>query len=66
MTHWLVAALISGYIGACELRAPQAWSACENRWTLALGYLVPSPVNGTAKWLGQPRKRQGEATGEAE
>lgn len=64
MIHWLVAALISGYIGACELRAPQAWSACENRWTLALGYVVPSPVSGAARRIGQSRKRRGESVGE--
>ena len=64
MTHWLVAALVSGYIGVCELRAPNAWSACENRWNLALGVLVPSPMSAAAKWSSQPRKRQEKTTGE--
>jgi hypothetical protein len=53
-----VALLISGYIGICEARAPQPWTSCEKRWTLAMGWLVPSPVEAASRWLVPTRRRE--------
>ena len=42
---WATSLLLGAYIGVCEWRAPHhAWEACESRWSVALGVLVPSPV----------------------
>lgn len=48
---WATAALLAAYIGICEYRAPNAWTACESRWNWALGVLVPSPLPAAAKLL---------------
>jgi len=44
--NWITAAMLAGYIGICEYRAPSPWVACESRWNWALGVLVPSPIQG--------------------
>lgn len=46
--NWAIGLLLAGYIGICEYRAPTPWQTCENRWSLALGVLVPSPIQGAA------------------
>lgn len=49
---WATPLLLGAYIGICEYRAPQhAWEACESRWSVALGVLVPSPVAPLAHGL---------------
>jgi hypothetical protein len=57
---WVTAALVSAYIGVCEVRAPNAWTACESRWNWALGVLVPSPLPAMARLLPGRRRRQDE------
>ena len=54
---WLTAALLAAYVGACELRAPAPWAACESRWSVAIGVLVPSPINGTLPAIGRLLQR---------
>lgn len=54
---WLTAALLAAYVSACELRAPAPWAACESRWSVALGVLVPSPINGTLPAIGRLLQR---------
>lgn len=56
--HWFTAALIAGYIGICEVRAPNAWQACESRWNWALGVLVPSPLPALGSYLARQQQRQ--------
>ena len=58
---WLTAALVSGYIGICEFRAPTPWQTCDSRWNWALGVLVPSPLTGMAKIISQRRREASEA-----
>jgi hypothetical protein len=56
---WFTAALLAGYIGICEYRAPTPWVACEGRWNWALGVLVPSPLQGAGRLIaGQLRRRR--------
>jgi len=61
---WLTAALVASYIGVCEVRAPNAWQACESRWNWALGVLVPSPVPGAVtmarRFMAGTKRRQDE------
>jgi hypothetical protein len=63
--NWVTAALLAGYIGVCEYRAPSPWVACESRWNWALGVLVPSPIQGAipaaGRMLGLGRRRRPEA-----
>ncbi len=54
---WLTAALLTAYVGACELRAPAPWAACESRWSVALGVLVPSPIGGALPAIGRLLQR---------
>lgn len=43
--HILVSIFIGGYLGSCELRAPDPLRACEARWGLVTGYLLESPFS---------------------
>lgn len=61
--NWVTAALLAGYIGVCEARVPAPYQACESRWNLALGVLVPSPLPMAARIL-QGRRRRSDATPE--
>lgn len=63
---WITAALLAAYIGVCEVRAPDAWKACEGRWNWALGVLVPSPLPAVAKLLPFPGRRRRHAEPEPE
>lgn len=58
---WITAALLASYIGICEWRAPTPWQTCENRWSLAMGVLVPSPLpaatGAIARHLSNRRRR---------
>ncbi len=56
--NWFAATMLAGYIGICEYRAPTPWQTCENRWSLALGVLVPSPVQGAASLAGRMFNRR--------
>jgi len=62
---WITATLLAGYIGICEYRAPTPWQTCDNRWTMALGVLVPSPIQGAipaaGRLLGITRRRRTDA-----
>ena len=58
---WITAAMLAGYIGICEYRAPSPWSACESRWNWALGVLVPSPIQGAVNRLLPGRRRHSDA-----
>ena len=51
--NWAALALLSGYIGVCEYRAPNPWAACDARWNVALGVLIPSPLQGMAPAAGK-------------
>lgn len=44
--NWPVIALLAAYISVCEARVPAPYQACEARWNVALGVLVPSPLPG--------------------
>lgn len=55
---WFTAGLVASYIGVCEFRSPTPWQACEPRWNLALGVLVPSPATAIAKLVTQQRRRK--------
>jgi hypothetical protein len=59
---WPVVALLAGYIGICEYRAPSPHQACDARWNVALGVLVPSPIQGAipaaGRLLGLGRRRR--------
>lgn len=63
--NWAALALLAGYIGVCEYRAPNPWAACDARWNVALGVLIPSPLQGVApaagKLLGFTRRRRSDA-----
>ena len=60
--NWVTAAMLAGYIGICEYRAPTPWVACESRWNWALGVLVPSPIQGALPaLLGAGRRRRSDA-----
>jgi hypothetical protein len=65
---WITAAMLAGYIGICEYRAPSPWVACESRWNWALGVLVPSPIQGAlpaaGRMLGLGRRRRSDASHE--
>ena len=50
--NWFTALIISTYIGICEVRAPSP-TACDGRWSLALGVLVPSPISPVMPALGR-------------
>jgi hypothetical protein len=50
--NWFTALIISTYIGICEVRAPNV-QACDGRWSLALGVLVPSPISPVMPALGR-------------
>ena len=58
---WITAAMLAGYIGICEYRAPSPWVACESRWNWALGVLVPSPIQGAVNRLLPGRRRYSDA-----
>lgn len=60
--NWLTAALVTGYISICEVRAPNAWQACESRWNWALGVLVPSPLSAAAVAIKRRRGASVEAS----
>ena len=66
--NFVTAALLAGYIGICEYRAPSPWVACESRWNWALGVLVPSPIQGAlpaaGRMLGFTRRRRSDANPE--
>jgi hypothetical protein len=66
--NWVTAAMLAGYIGICEYRAPSPWVACESRWNWALGVLVPSPIQGAlpaaGRLLGMGRRRRSDANPE--
>ena len=67
--NWVTAALLVGYVGICEYRAPNPWQACDSRWNVALGVLVPSPVAPLARGLMArvgplQRRRRSDATTE--
>lgn len=66
--NFVTAALLAGYIGICEYRAPSPWVACESRWNWALGVLVPSPIQGAipaaGRMLGFTRRRRSDAVPE--
>lgn len=59
--NWITAAMLAGYIGICEYRAPTPWVACESRWNWALGVLVPSPIQGAVNRLLPGRRRHSDA-----
>lgn len=63
--NWVVGLLLAGYVGICEYRAPTPWQTCENRWNLALGVLVPSPIHGAipaaGRLLGITRRKRSDA-----
>lgn len=59
MSHLLTLLLVSGYVGACEFRAPTPWKACESRWNWAMGVLVPSPLTATAAAIRRRRRAAG-------
>jgi hypothetical protein len=59
---WVTAAMLAGYIGICEYRAPSPWVACESRWNWALGVLVPSPIQGAVNRFLPGRRRRSDAT----
>jgi hypothetical protein len=59
---WVTAAMLAGYIGICEYRAPAPWTACESRWNWALGVLVPSPIQGAVNRFLPSRRRRSDAT----
>ena len=61
---WITAAMLAGYIGICEYRAPSPWVACESRWNRALGVLVPSPIQGAVSRLLPGRRRRSDASPE--
>ena len=50
--NWFTALIITSYIGICEVRAPNV-QACDGRWSLALGVLVPSPISPVMPALGR-------------
>jgi hypothetical protein len=58
---WVTAAMLAGYIGICEYRAPAPWTACESRWNWALGVLVPSPIQGAVNRFLPGRRRRSDA-----
>ena len=62
--NWFAASLLAGYIGICEYRAPTPWQTCETRWSMAIGVLVPSPVQGALSMAGRlmPRRRRPDPT----
>jgi hypothetical protein len=63
--NWPVVVLLAGYIGICEYRAPSPHQACDARWNVALGVLVPSPIQGAipaaGRLLGLGRRRRNDA-----
>jgi hypothetical protein len=66
---WATPLLLVAYVGICEYRAPSPWQACDNRWNVALGVLVPSPVaplahNLMARMGPLQRRRRSDATPE--
>jgi hypothetical protein len=58
---WVTAAMLAGYIGICEYRAPTPWVACESRWNWALGVLVPTPIQGAVNRFLPGRRRRSDA-----
>jgi hypothetical protein len=66
--NWAAFALLVGYIGVCEVRAPNPWAACDARWNVALGVLIPSPIQGAipaaGRMLGLGRRRRADANPE--
>ena len=68
--NWFTGALVLGYIGVCEFRAPAPHQACESRWNWALGVLVPNPaqgaINAAGRMLGHTRRRYSDAIPEEE
>lgn len=50
--NWFTALVIGSYLGLCEYRAPNA-QACDGRWSMALGVLVPSPLSPVIPGLGR-------------
>ena len=63
--NWFAASLLAGYIGICEYRAPTPWQTCESRWSMAIGVLVPSPVQGALGTMAGrllPRRRRPDPT----
>jgi hypothetical protein len=56
--NWFAATLLVSYIGICEYRAPTPWQTCENRWSMAIGVLVPSPVQGAVSLAGRMFNRR--------
>jgi len=63
--NWIAFALLTGYIGICEYRAPNPWAACDARWNVALAVFVPSPLQGAipaaGRMLGLGRRRRSDA-----
>jgi hypothetical protein len=63
--NWAAFALLAGYIGVCEVRAPNPWAACDARWNVALGVLIPSPLQSAipaaGRMLGLGRRRRSDA-----
>lgn len=56
----LMGAVIAGYVGTCEARAPIPWQDCESRWGLVVGWMIESPVTAFAK--GRSRNKQSAST----
>jgi hypothetical protein len=50
--NWFTAMVLMTYVGICEVRAPNA-SACDGRWAMAIGVLVPSPLSPVMPTLGR-------------
>ena len=50
--NWFTALVLSTYVGICEVRAPSA-SACDGRWSMAIGVLGPSPLAPVMPALGR-------------
>ena len=50
--NWITALILGAYIGVCEFRAPNA-QACDGRWSIAIGVLVPSPLSPVGPALGR-------------
>ena len=62
--NWMTAGMLAAYIATCEARVPAPHQACETRWNLALGVLVPSPIQGAVTRFLPGRRRRSDATTE--
>lgn len=51
----LLSLVIAGYIGTCELKAPDSWKNCDTRWGMVVGWMFESPLTAFKSYL---RKKQ--------